>query len=75
MNESMIDNTEEKILTNEISDAALEIAAGIANAGTVSLTIAFCSGLDYCQPKSPHAGQNDLDNGVYQPQALMAPAA
>jgi hypothetical protein len=55
MNEPIIDNTKEKILTYEISDAALEIAAGIGKAGTVSLTVAFCSGLDYCQPKSPHA--------------------
>jgi hypothetical protein len=53
-NESIIDDTEEKILTDEIPDAALEIAAGIAGAGTMSLTIAFCSGLDYCQPKLPH---------------------
>jgi hypothetical protein len=54
-NESILDDTEEKILTDEIPDAALEIAAGLAGAGTMSLTIAFCSGLDYCQPKSPHA--------------------
>ena len=56
-NESIIDDTEEKILTDEIPDAALEIAAGIAGAGTMSLTIAFCSGLDYCQPKLPYASE------------------
>ncbi len=47
----MNENIEEKMLMYEISDAALEIAAGIVKAGTVSLTVAFCSGLDYCQPE------------------------
>jgi hypothetical protein len=55
VNKSIIDDTEDKIFAYEISDAALEIAAGVTKAGTVSLTIAFCSGMDYCQPKSPHA--------------------
>jgi hypothetical protein len=55
MNEPIIDNAKEQILTYEISDAALKIAAGIGRVGTVSPTVGFCSGLDYCQPKSPHA--------------------
>ena len=47
MNESFIYNTEEKILTYEISDAALEIAAGFTKDMTVSLTIAYCT-FDFC---------------------------
>jgi hypothetical protein len=37
-------------LGNEISDAAIERAAGLVGDGTASLTISFCSGLDYCPP-------------------------
>jgi hypothetical protein len=52
MNESFIYNTEEKILTYEISDAALEIAAGFTNDMTVSLTIAYCT-FDFCNAIGP----------------------
>lgn len=55
MNEFVIENTEEKSFIHDVSDAALEIAAGIAKDRAVSLTVAFCSGLDYCAPQSPFA--------------------
>jgi hypothetical protein len=52
MNESFIYNTEEEILTYEISDAALEIAAGFTKNMTVSLTIAYCT-FDFCNTIGP----------------------
>jgi len=52
MNDAFIYNTEEKILTYEISDAALEIAAGFSKDITVSLTIAYCT-FDFCNTISP----------------------
>jgi len=50
MNDSAIrvDQTEEEILAYEISDSALEAAAGAARDKAGSLTLAFCSGLDSC---------------------------
>ena len=41
------------IFAEEISDAALEIAANIMKDRTASLTIAFCSGLDECPRHQP----------------------
>lgn len=41
-----LDLTEEEILTYEVSDEALETAAGKETAG--AFTLAFCSGLDTC---------------------------
>jgi hypothetical protein len=41
-----LDQTEEEILGYEVSDEALESAAGKDKAGNV--TVAFCSGLDSC---------------------------
>jgi hypothetical protein len=52
MYESFIYNTEEKILTYEISDAALEIAAGFMKDIAVSLTIAYCT-FDFCNAIGP----------------------
>ncbi len=42
------DAEEHDIFDEEISDAALEVAAAIVRDRTASLTIAFCSGLDEC---------------------------
>jgi hypothetical protein len=38
---------------DEISDAALERAAGLVRDGTANMTIAFCSGLDECSHPAP----------------------
>jgi hypothetical protein len=47
MNESSIDR-DEQILSSELPDAALEIAAGKYGEVGNPFTIAFCSGLDTC---------------------------
>jgi hypothetical protein len=43
-----IDQDEEAFLISEISDEAIEAAAGRVTDGAGSATIAFCSGLDTC---------------------------
>jgi hypothetical protein len=43
-----IDQDEEAFLISEISDGAIEAAAGRVMDATGSPTIAFCSGLDTC---------------------------
>ena len=49
MNDSTIDRIEEEIiLTYEVSDEALEAAAGSLRDEAGSFTLAFCSGLDTC---------------------------
>ena len=52
MNESTIDR-DEQMLSDELPDAALEIAAGKYWEVGNPFTIAFCSGLDTC-PAQPH---------------------
>jgi hypothetical protein len=53
MTESAIELNDEKVLNDEISDAALEIAGSKWGDGAAaSVTAAFCSGLDSC-PSSP----------------------
>jgi hypothetical protein len=47
MNESTIDR-DEQILTDELPDVALEVAAGKYGKAGNPFTIAFCSGLDTC---------------------------
>ncbi|MFY9839857.1 MAG: hypothetical protein WAK55_25980 [Xanthobacteraceae bacterium] len=49
MNESIINfaDTDEEILT-QVSDQALEAAAGILEGQAKNATISFCSGLDTC---------------------------
>jgi hypothetical protein len=47
MNESTIDR-DEQILSAELSDVALEIAAGKYGEVGNPFAIAFCSGLDTC---------------------------
>lgn len=46
MNDTTIDQIEQAILTCEVSDEALEIAAGMENAG--AYTIGDCTGLSSC---------------------------
>ena len=46
MNDKTIDQTEEEILSHEVSDEALETAAGKDKVG--NFTLAFCSGLETC---------------------------
>lgn len=41
------------VFGDEITDQALEVAAGLPKDGTANLTIAFCSGLDECPHPSP----------------------
>ena len=48
MNDTTIQQTEEEIFTNEVSDNALEAAAGIVTGRPWVATVAFCSGLDSC---------------------------
>jgi hypothetical protein len=49
MNHSVeLGQTEEKILTYEVSDGALEAAAGTMRDKAGSFTVSFCSGLDTC---------------------------
>jgi len=43
-----LDQTEEEILSYEISDDALESAAGTLKDKAGSMTVSFCSGLDTC---------------------------
>ena len=48
MNDTHIDQREEEILTFEVSDEALEAAAGTVKEKAGAFTLAFCSGLDTC---------------------------
>ena len=49
MNNSIgLDQTEEEILTYEVSDGAIEAAAGTMREKAGSFTVSFCSGLDTC---------------------------
>jgi hypothetical protein len=50
---SILDGEDDDIFAEEISDAALEIAAATVRDRTASLTIAFCSGLDECPRHLP----------------------
>ncbi|HEX3505858.1 MAG TPA: hypothetical protein VHU22_20960 [Xanthobacteraceae bacterium] len=43
-----LQDSEKEILSHQVSDEALEIAAGTAKEGAGSLTVAFCTGLDTC---------------------------
>ena len=48
MKDINIDQREEEILTFDVSDAALEAAAGTMKDKAGAFTLAFCSGLDTC---------------------------
>jgi hypothetical protein len=48
MQDIHIDQREEEILSIEISDEALEAAAGSVKEKAGAFTLAFCSGLDTC---------------------------
>jgi hypothetical protein len=48
MKDLHIDQREEEILTVQISDEALEAAAGSVKEKAGAFTLAFCSGLDSC---------------------------
>jgi hypothetical protein len=43
-----IEQTEEEILSFQVSDEAIEAAAGSAREVVAALTVAFCTGLDTC---------------------------
>jgi hypothetical protein len=45
---SKVDLTDEMNLSYDVSDEALETAAGAVRDRTGALTLAFCSGLDTC---------------------------
>jgi hypothetical protein len=51
----ILDANERDIFAEEISDAALEGAAAMAKDRAVSMTIAFCSGLDECTHHGPRS--------------------
>jgi hypothetical protein len=53
---SCLDVKDHEVFDEEISDAALEIAASMVTDRTASLTIAFCSGLDECPLHLPRFG-------------------
>jgi hypothetical protein len=48
MKDINIDQREEEILTFDVSDEALEAAAGTMKDKAGAFTLAFCSGLDTC---------------------------
>jgi hypothetical protein len=48
MNDIHIDQREEEILTFDVSDEALEAAAGTVKDKAGAFTLSFCSGLDTC---------------------------
>jgi hypothetical protein len=48
MSHTTIDQTEEEILAYDVSDEALESAAGAGKEKAGAFTLAFCSGLDTC---------------------------
>jgi len=48
MTDSNIQQIEEETLSFEVSDEALEAAAGTVKDKAGSFTISFCSGLDTC---------------------------
>ncbi len=48
MTDMIIDQIEAEILSYEVSDEALEAAAGTVKDKAGSITLAFCSGLDTC---------------------------
>ena len=48
MTDSYIDQSEEEILNYNVSDEALEAAAGTMKDKAGAFTLAFCSGLDTC---------------------------
>jgi hypothetical protein len=48
MSDNKIDQIEEEILSFEVSDAALESAAGTVKEKAGAFTLSFCSGLDTC---------------------------
>ena len=48
MTDTTIDQTEVEILCYEVSDEALEAAAGTTKDKAGSFTLSFCSGLDTC---------------------------
>jgi hypothetical protein len=48
MNERTIDQTEEEILSFEVSDEALETAAETGKDKAGNFTISFCSGISTC---------------------------
>ena len=48
MTDINIDQREEEILNYEVSDEALEAAAGTVKGKAGAFTLAFCSGLDTC---------------------------
>lgn len=53
MSESLTELCDEETLTQELPDAALEVAAGKYWEVGNPFTLAFCSGLDTC-PAQPH---------------------
>ncbi len=48
MTDVMIEKLEEEILPCDVSDEALEAAAGTVKDKAGNFTLAFCSGLDTC---------------------------
>ncbi len=48
MTDVSIETDEDALLNYEVSEAALEAAAGKVMDGAGSFTLAFCSGLDTC---------------------------
>lgn len=48
MIDTTIDQIDQEVLSYEVSDEALEAAAGTMKDKAGSFTLAFCSGLDTC---------------------------
>jgi hypothetical protein len=48
MSDTRLDQTEEAIIAYEVSDDALESAAGAGSKNAGSVTFFFCTALDHC---------------------------
>ena len=48
MSDTKLDQTEEAIIACEVSDDALETAAGTGSKNAGSVTFFFCTALDHC---------------------------
>jgi hypothetical protein len=48
MKDTIIEQREEEILSHQVTDEALEAAAGTMKDKAGAFTLAFCSGLDTC---------------------------
>ena len=56
MNDTAINHTDEEVPTFEVSDEALETAAGLVREKAGTFTLAFCSSVNTCPEASSSPG-------------------